>query len=167
MEQEVDNLDKIGTIQKEEDKPEQERTTVKKKAFISELDKAMGFINVTCTRIGINRQTYYNWRNSDKEFKTRVDFIRSMFVGEAEDKLWELIMEKNTSAIIFYLKNNHPAYKPQLQLSGEVTTVNKYANLSYEQLERQIEELKKLRREDEERGDGVSGSSSDAGKTGE
>lgn len=76
----------------------------KKIKFVEALKVAGGIITVACQAIGINRQTYYNWRNSDPVFAADVDAVFEAQVDYVESKLMELINAHDTTATIFYLK---------------------------------------------------------------
>lgn len=76
----------------------------RKQAFISNLKAAGGIICVACDSTGINRSTYYRWRDSDKDFSEAVDEVMEAQVDYVESKLMELINAHDTTATIFYLK---------------------------------------------------------------
>ena len=76
----------------------------RKQAFIDNLKKSGGVICVACECTGINRSTYYRWRESDKQFADDVDEVMDAQVDYVESKLMELINAHDTTATIFYLK---------------------------------------------------------------
>lgn len=80
------------------------KTTDKKETFLKHLEKSLGVISTACKRTGITRQTYYNWINSDDEFKEQVNDIQEEQKDYVESKLIENIEKNDTTAIIFYLK---------------------------------------------------------------
>ncbi len=59
---------------------------------------------MACESTGINRSTYYRWRESDKDFADMVDEVMDAQVDFVESKLMELINAHDTTATIFYLK---------------------------------------------------------------
>ncbi len=75
-----------------------------KKELLSSLTKNLGIVSSACKALGISRTTYYKYYNEDKEFKEQVDDIGEATIDFVESKLFELIKEKNVTAIIFYLK---------------------------------------------------------------
>lgn len=76
----------------------------RKEMFIDNLKASGGIICVACESTGINRSTYYRWRESDKEFADAVDEVMDAQVDFVESKLMELINAHDTTATIFYLK---------------------------------------------------------------
>lgn len=130
-----EETDKTDTIREE-----QERTTRKKADFLAALGENMGIITMACVRCGIHRSTYYDWLQRDRDFAESIKKILRLQVGEVEDRLLKAIARDRIAAIIFYLKNKHPDYKPKLEVSGDVA-INKYAKLTDEQLARELAEL--------------------------
>ncbi len=76
----------------------------RKAMFINNLRASGGIICVACESTGINRSTYYRWRESDKDFADMVDEVMDAQVDFVESKLMELINAHDTTATIFYLK---------------------------------------------------------------
>lgn len=76
----------------------------RKEMFINNLKTSGGIICVACESTGINRSTYYRWRESDKDFADSVDEVMDAQVDFVESKLMELINAHDTTATIFYLK---------------------------------------------------------------
>ena len=76
----------------------------RKEMFINNLKASGGIICVACESTGINRSTYYRWRESDKDFADAVDEVMDAQVDFVESKLMELINAHDTTATIFYLK---------------------------------------------------------------
>ena len=76
----------------------------RKQTFIDNLKASGGIICVACESTGINRSTYYRWRESDKDFADAVDEVMDAQVDFVESKLMELINAHDTTATIFYLK---------------------------------------------------------------
>ena len=77
---------------------------LKKEQLLKALEKSLGIVSTACESIGISRTTYYKYYNEDKDFKRSVDSIGDIALDCAESQLFELIKEKNVTAIIFYLK---------------------------------------------------------------
>jgi hypothetical protein len=88
---------------------------VKMRDFLMILEKSLGLISLACQQAGIDRRTYYNWREKDEWFREISDQVieeqRPVVNDLAEHGLLSLIREKNVPAIIFYLKTRHPGYK--------------------------------------------------------
>jgi len=52
----------------------------------------------------VGRTTYYDWYNSDPEFKKKVDDLQNVALDMAESQLHKQILGDSTTATIFYLK---------------------------------------------------------------
>lgn len=76
----------------------------KRKAFVKLMRENFGNITKCCEIAGIVRKTYYNWRDSDPEFKEAVDGIDEYLLDFVEDSLYKLIRKGDKAATIFYLK---------------------------------------------------------------
>lgn len=76
----------------------------RKQTFIDNLKAAGGIICVACEGTGINRSTYYRWRETDRDFAEAVDEVMEAQVDFVESKLMGLINAGDTAAAIFYLK---------------------------------------------------------------
>ena len=77
---------------------------LKKEQLLKALEKSLGIASTACEAVNISRTTYYKYYNEDKDFKRSVDSIGDIALDCAESQLFELIKEKNVTAIIFYLK---------------------------------------------------------------
>lgn len=78
--------------------------TTHKKAMIEALTKSLGIVTTACKAINIERSTFYDWYNTDEDFKKQVDEIGNVALDFAESKLHKKIESGDTTAIIFYLK---------------------------------------------------------------
>lgn len=95
----------------------------RKRALIEALEKYNGIVSSACRATDIARSTFYQWLNTDEEFKTQVEEIQEVAIDNVESKLFEKIngikvAKKNAdnpeediyevppsdTAIIFYLK---------------------------------------------------------------
>jgi hypothetical protein len=75
-----------------------------KNAMIEALEKSLGIVTTACKKVGIARQTHYNWMADDVDYKNAVESISDMALDFAESKLHEQINNNDTAATIFYLK---------------------------------------------------------------
>lgn len=86
---------------------------LKKEKFIETYKATMGNITESASVAGIARGTYYNWLEADS------DFALQILDSEADlnDSIRQVLIEKagsgDMTAVIFYLKNRHPDFKPQ------------------------------------------------------
>lgn len=75
-----------------------------KENFVKVFRQSMGIVKYACEAVKISRQTYYNWYNSDAEFKQAVEDVNEESIDFAENALRKKIAEGDTTATIFYLK---------------------------------------------------------------
>ena len=92
----------VQIISKMDNQPN--KTQHNKKALIDALEKSLGVVTSACKSVGLNRSTYYDYYNSDPEFKKSVDELSNIALDFAESNLHKQIKDGNTSATIFYLK---------------------------------------------------------------
>lgn len=87
--------------------------------------KKTPIIQFACEKTNVGRATFYRWRKESPEFATLADeALRegSLLINDmAEGQLLSAIKDKNLGAIVFWLRNHHPAYATRV----EVTTNNK------------------------------------------
>ena len=123
-------------------KSERASTRIRKKQFVENYFKLTGNVSELCRRLGISRQTYYEWMEKDQEFRKAIENEQEGLIDFVENKLFALINGKNPAAIFFFLKTKakHRGYVEQWEHkhSGEV---------KYELSEKFIPEAK--RKEDE------------------
>ncbi len=92
----------------------------KRNEFLNELRK-IPIIQVACEKVGLSRTSIYRWKDEDPEFKKEME--QAMKDGESfvndmsESQLLTLIKEKDWSAISFWLRHHHSAYKNKLEIS--------------------------------------------------
>lgn len=80
------------------------KTEHHKKAMLDALEKSLGVVTSACKSVGIGRTTFYDWMNTDEEFKKQVNDIQNIALDYAESHLHKQIKDGSTSATIFYLK---------------------------------------------------------------
>lgn len=106
----------------------------KRDEFLEHL-RSLPIILVAAEKSGLSRQTIYRWRNEDEEFLKAMD--KAMKEGEefvndmSESQLLTMIKEKNWSAISFWLRHHHSAYRNRV----EIATVIPQEELTPEQEE--------------------------------
>jgi len=110
------------------------RQTKEKSTIIEQLRKTP-IIQVACERANICRSTFYRWRKDDKDFTEAVEAAveegSNLINDMAESQLLSAIKDKNMSAIMFWLRSHHNAYRAKV----EVTTKNEEMVLTPEQEE--------------------------------
>ena len=75
-----------------------------KNRLLKALEKSMGIVSKACKIVDLDRGTFYNYYNDDKEFAEAVDNMQEYVLDFAESKLLENIKDKKETSIIFYLK---------------------------------------------------------------
>ena len=84
-------------------------------ALLIENLERIPIVEIACDKTGINRTTYYRWREKDPKFqeaadeaiKKGEDLINDMSVSQ----LISLVKDKHFPAITFWLRRRHPKFK--------------------------------------------------------
>lgn len=96
-----------------------------KKKLISFLQK-MPIVEIACKQAGVPRSTYYRWRKVDTEFANSCDEALTISTDSindlAESQLIAAIKERNMSAITFWLKHRHGAFRARVEISASTET---------------------------------------------
>ena len=100
-----------------------ETTAKNKKRFLIALAKRFGIVSLACDDVGINRATFYDWKQTDEQFALEAENIREREIGSiAEDRLAEaIIVDKNVNMVKFYLQARVPKYKPKQEVDLKAT----------------------------------------------
>ena len=77
---------------------------IKKQAMIEALTDSLGVVTIACKKVGIARNTHYEWYKEDENYRNAVDDLADVALDFAESMLHKQIQEKDTTATIFYLK---------------------------------------------------------------
>lgn len=84
----------------------------------------MPIVEVACRRAGVPRATYYRWLKSDVEFaekcRAALEHSTQAVSDIAEAKLIGAIQEGNMSAISFWLRHHHKAYRAKVDIQGTI-----------------------------------------------
>ena len=85
-----------------------------KKKLLAELEKN-GNVTIACLKAGVNRATFYRWKQESNEFKEKSEqaetFGRENNCDIAEQSLMMKIKDKDLGAIKYLLGHNSPRYK--------------------------------------------------------
>lgn len=91
---------------------------LKKNKFIEAYKATNGNITDSASIAGIARGTYYNWLKDDNNFA--LEILDSE--ADLNDSIRQVLIEKAASgdmtAVIFYLKNRHPDFKQEKQVTN-------------------------------------------------
>lgn len=103
------------------------RISTNKEQVIEKL-KQLPIVQVVCEKTGISRATYYRWRNDDPKFTKLADMAlregRLLINDIAESQLLTAIKDQNMTAIIFWLKYNHPSYTTRVEITAKTKIVD-------------------------------------------
>ena len=90
---------------------QQLRTVESKKKFIEAFDKTCGNVTISCKFAEVkSRKTYYNWLETDSDFKKALDLTLSMRKDYVEDLCMAKMQKGEGSMIRFFLSRRHPDY---------------------------------------------------------
>ena len=80
------------------------KTQQTKKALIKAMRKNLGNITASCKAVDVNRSTYYDYYNSDEDFKAECDECENIAIDSVETQLHKQILDGIPSSTIFFLK---------------------------------------------------------------
>lgn len=123
------------------------KKTDKTKADLLEQLRKTPIVQIACERLGISRMSLYRWKEEDAEFSKAVEKAildgRLLVNDLAESQLISAVKDRNITAIIAWLKHNHPSYKTRIEIEGAINTIQE---LSPEQQEMVRQALSLARR---------------------
>jgi len=103
-----DQMDEIERLEKQ-----QARTLKKKELFLYAYRHTNGNVSRACEHAEIkSRKTFYNWCETDPEFKKALDQVFQMKNDFAEDMLMIDILKGKGKAIRYFLSRRSPEYMP-------------------------------------------------------
>jgi len=131
----------------------EDKTRHNKKKILEALEKSLGIVTTACKIAGVHRSTYYEYYNTDEEFKKECDDMSNIVLDFAESQLHKQIKDGNPSSTIFYLKTkgkNRGYYEKILNENlnthkGEIKTKIDYSKLDESTLKDIIKQLRDKR----------------------
>jgi hypothetical protein len=75
-----------------------------KKQLLEALERSLGIVTPACKEVGISRNQFYIYYNTDPDFKKSVDDINEITLDFAENQLLKKIKEGSERSILFYMK---------------------------------------------------------------
>jgi hypothetical protein len=75
-----------------------------KKKLLEALERSLGIVTPACKEVGISRNTFYYYYNTDEDFKAAVDDINEITLDFAENQLLKKIKEGSERSILFYMR---------------------------------------------------------------
>lgn len=82
----------------------QDITKNNKKALLIALENSLGIVTSACKSCNLSRNLFYEYYNTDKEFKKSVDDINEITLDFAENQLFKAIKDGDMRGILFYMK---------------------------------------------------------------
>jgi hypothetical protein len=74
---------------------------LKKEKLLEALEQTLGVVTTACKKANIDRQSYYRWINTDRDFRLAVEEIDNVALDFAESQLHKQIKKESTAATIF------------------------------------------------------------------
>lgn len=92
----------------------------KKTQLLEALERNLGLVTPSCKNVGISRNQYYIYYNTDPVFKKAVDDINEITLDFAENQLLKKIKEGSERSILFYMKykGRNRGYNERLEIEG-------------------------------------------------
>jgi AcrR family transcriptional regulator len=75
-----------------------------KSRLLDALERSLGIVTAACKEVGISRNTFYTYYNTDEEFKRAVDEIYEIQTDFVENQLFKKIKEGSERSILWYMK---------------------------------------------------------------
>lgn len=76
----------------------------RKKKILELYSKKACNVSAVCSAVGISRKTFYDYMNTDAEFKEQIEEDKEAILDNAESILQKKIMGEDTTSLIFFLK---------------------------------------------------------------
>lgn len=75
-----------------------------KENLLKALEKHLGIVTTACKEVGLSRNVFYVYYNTDEEFRKEVDAINDFTLDFAESQLLKKVKEGSERSILFYMK---------------------------------------------------------------
>ena len=76
-----------------------------KKLLLQALENSMGIVTAACKEVGISRDRFYTYYNTDESFRQAIDDINDIQLDFVESQLLKNIAKGDRSSIMFYMKH--------------------------------------------------------------
>ncbi len=95
--------------------------TRRQNKVLEALKDTMGIVSQACEKAGIDRKTFYKWKEQEADFAERVAEITERQIDFVESSLLKLVRECNPTAVIFYLKTKgkERGYSERIEVTGK------------------------------------------------
>lgn len=109
-------------------KKQTNKVKIHKAQLLIALEKSLGIVTSACKEVGLSRNTYYNYYETDEVFSAAVDAIGDITLDFAENQLFKKIKEGSERSILFYIKYKGKArgYNASLDITSggdKLTTI--------------------------------------------
>lgn len=82
----------------------QKKRDLKKEEFLQAFESSACNVSVSCKKVGISRNAFYEWKKNDPEFLQAVEDQNESLLDFAETMLYKGIKDGKTAELIFFLK---------------------------------------------------------------
>ncbi len=93
-----------------------------KKLLLEALERSLGIVTPACKDVGISRNQFYIYYNTDPDFKAAVDDINEITIDFVENQLLKKIKEGENQAILFFMKykGRKRGYTEKIEIEGNI-----------------------------------------------
>lgn len=98
----------------------EKKTEEAKERFLKAYEANLGNVSDAARKAGIERTTFYKWREVDKDFKAKCESVIETQKDFAESMLLKLMREGDSGAVRFYLstKGRDRGYGDKIEVTG-------------------------------------------------
>lgn len=114
-----------------------------KAALLKALRTSRGIVTSACDAVGLTRKTYYDYYNSDPEFKREADDVQETAIDFVEGQLFDQIQKGIPASTLFYLKTKakHRGYIERTEVShtGSIPVAAKLSDEAKDKINEALE----------------------------
>ena len=94
----------------------------KKELLLKALERSLGLVTPACKEVGISRNQFYIYYNTDPVFKEAVDDINEVLTDFVEQQLFKKIKDGDTQSILFFMryKGKKRGYTDSINIEGNI-----------------------------------------------
>lgn len=122
-------------------------SAAKKRRAVEIMRDTLCNITEVCNAVGIDRKTFYTWKEKDPDFAAKIAACYEHRLDVAEAKLQEKIGEGSETSLIFFLKTQGKARgyveKTESAVSVDANVTAKISGLTDEELQKKLDEITK------------------------
>jgi hypothetical protein len=126
----------------------------KKNLLLEAMVKTLGNVSEACKLINIDRSMFYDYYNTDNDFKQNIDDIKNITLDFVESKLLKKVKDEDITAIIFYLKTQGKK-RGYIEKTEQEITIQPPVVIDWSEPIQEAEEIKQneLKQDNEEAGE--------------